>query len=98
MAGGAPTGNTNATKGKPWREAINHALKSHPRCKTDQAQALRDIATKLIDKALEGDLNAMKELGDRIEGKPQQSIDMTHDIGSRTIAELRGELDDLDTK
>jgi len=89
---GAPEGNNNAGKNKPWREAINHALKTHPRCKTDQAQALRDIATKLIDKALEGDLNAMKELGDRIEGKPQQTIDMTHDIGSKTLDELKNEL------
>ena len=74
MPGGAPLENNNASKGKPWRDAINWALENHKRSQTERAQALRDIATKLIDNALEGDLPAMKELGDRVEGKPAQAI------------------------
>ena len=74
---GAPLGNKNATKNKPWRDAINWALENHENSQTERAQALRDIATKLIDQALQGDLVAMKELGDRVEGKAAQSVELS---------------------
>ena len=73
--GGQP-GNKNATKNKPWRDAIDWALKNHKNSKVEQAQALRDIATKLIDEALEGDLTAMKELGDRVDGKATTHVEL----------------------
>jgi len=38
---------------------------------------LEQIDMKLIMKAREGDLNSIKEVYDRMEGKPQQSVDMT---------------------
>jgi len=31
------------------------------------------LATKLLDMALEGNMQALKELGDRLEGRPAQS-------------------------
>ena len=36
--------------------------------------ALRAIADKLLDQAESGDMAALKELGDRVEGKPTQLI------------------------
>lgn len=84
--GGQP-GNNNAGKNKDWRNAIKWALENHERSKTDKAKALRDVATKLIDSALDGDLSAIKELGDRVDGKAAQEI-TGHD-GGPIITEVR---------
>lgn len=68
MAGGAPEGNKNATKNRPWAEAVHRALLA------EDGKKLRQIADKLIDKALEGDVSALKEIGDRVDGKAIQAV------------------------
>jgi ribosomal protein L17 len=65
---GAPLGNKNGVKNKPWREAIDRALAQ------GDGKKLRSIADKLIDLAAEGDMAAIRELGDRLDGKPAQAI------------------------
>lgn len=40
---------------------------------------LRALADKLVEKALEGDVSAIKEIGDRIDGKPKQQIEHSGD-------------------
>ena len=72
MAAGAPKGNQNAVKAKKWTDAIERALEK--RSRIDQKAALDDLAEKLLEKCAEGDLQALKELGDRLEGKPAQSV------------------------
>ena len=37
---------------------------------------LLDIAKAVLAKAAEGDMAAVKEMGDRIDGKPAQSVDI----------------------
>ena len=76
---GAPLGNQNAAKAKVWRAAIERALEK--RGKT-RAEALTDLAGRLLDKADEGDIAALRELADRMDGKAVQQID----------AEFRGSL------
>lgn len=71
---GAPRGNTNATKGTHWRDAINAALDNKSRALG--MSALQACADKLIAMALDGDLGALKELGDRMDGKPKQQVDL----------------------
>ena len=67
----APIGNQNARKGK-WAEALAKAvLVENP---ADQKRRLDYVAEKLIQKAEEGDIQAIKELGDRIDGKPSQQM------------------------
>jgi hypothetical protein len=68
---GAPVGNKNAAKAKVWTAAIERALE---RRVTDRRAALDELADKLLDMCAEGDLAALKELGDRLEGKPTQII------------------------
>jgi hypothetical protein len=68
VPGGAPEGNKNATKNRPWAEAINRALLA------EDGKKLRALADKIIDKALEGDVQALKEIGDRVDGKAAQAI------------------------
>jgi hypothetical protein len=69
---GAPKGNQNAVKPKIWSDALRKEL--------IQGDHLSKLAQALILKALEGDISALRELGDRIEGKPTQSIEQTTDM------------------
>ncbi len=75
---GAPVGNQNAAKAKVWHAAIMRALKK--RSKTDQLEALDDIADKLIEACATGDLPALKELGDRLDGKASQPLEHSGDM------------------
>lgn len=68
----APQGNQNAAKAKIWQAAILRALKK--RSKSDQLEALDDLAEKLLAQCDAGDMAALRELGDRLEGKPAQAI------------------------
>ena len=65
---GAQKGNKNAAHDKPWSAAVRRALLAN------DGQKLRALAEKLVEKALEGDIPAIKEIGDRMEGKPAQAI------------------------
>lgn len=78
MAGGAPVGNQNAAKGKRWADAIDRALAA--RSKVEGIQALDALAEKLLTLADEGDLGALKELGDRLDGKAAQSIEQKTEL------------------
>lgn len=75
---GAPLGNTNAKKTKHWAAAIERALEK--RGGGDKMAALNDLAEKLLAKCDEADMTAIKELGDRLDGKAAQTIDgeITH--------------------
>lgn len=68
----APIGSTNRHDGRIWRSAINQALEK--RGAGDRMAALREIADKLIEQAQAGDMAALKELGDRVDGKPAQAV------------------------
>lgn len=55
---------------KPFRDALKMELLKAG----DNHKALRRIAAALIAKAEEGDMQAIKELADRMDGKPAQAI------------------------
>ena len=74
---GGQEGNTNATKNRPWRDAINRALARYDGKTTDGG--LNKLADKLIAKCEEADLAALKELGDRVEGRPGQTVTVAGD-------------------
>jgi hypothetical protein len=75
---GAPVGNNNGQKNRIWTLAIQKALEQ--RSKGDQMKSLIELANKLIDNCLEGDMTALKEFGDRMEGKPQQSVAISGEL------------------
>jgi hypothetical protein len=69
---GAPIGNTNSSKNnRLWAETIRRAVVQ------SDGKRLRKIAEALLDKAQEGDIAAIKELGDRLDGKSVQATDVS---------------------
>ena len=69
---GAPKGNRNAAKAKIWSAAIERALAR--RSSVDGRIMLDALAEKLIALAEAGDLAALREIGDRLEGRPAQAL------------------------
>lgn len=68
---GAPEGNQNARKGK-WGEAVFAAAQVED--PITRRRRLVTIAEKLVTLAESGDLGAIKEFGDRIDGKVAQTV------------------------
>ena len=68
----APLGNQNAKKARLWADAIRRAVAR--RAGGDLSVGLDTLADKLIAAVETGDLPALKEFGDRIDGKPAQAI------------------------
>jgi len=67
---GAPEGNKNATKEK---RIVSDILR---RVVTQNPDKIRQACIKLLDAAAEGKLPEFRELFDRLEGKPAQSVEM----------------------
>lgn len=80
--GGAKPGNNNAARQRVWTNAIYKALEQKG---TDRQEALAKLALKLLEKVDSGDMTAIKELGDRLEGKPAQIIEGTGPNGEITL-------------
>lgn len=68
----APLGNQNAAKGKRWQKALERAL-AHAG-EGDVDNGLLPIAKAVVVAAMAGDKDAWKEIGDRLDGKPSQTI------------------------
>lgn len=85
---GNPTGQR---RDKPFRDALNLAIKeSH-----GDRLKLRAVAESLVEKAIAGDVSAIKEVADRLDGKvPQQQI-LTGDEDAPIRTVNRIELVDL---
>ena len=87
---GAPLGNQNSSKAnRLWAETIRRAVVQ------SDGEQLRRIADKLLFLAESGDIQAMKEIGDRLDGKPSQQLDVANAEGKpfemiqRTIVDPR---------
>lgn len=95
---GAPNGNKNAIRGKVWRDALDKAIKQYVNKKNgiERGQALFKIATGVVEMALAGNKDAIQEIGNRLDGRPHQSMDIGFSpdtpVEEMTDAELAGEL------
>ena len=67
---GRPLGSLN--REKPFNDVLRIALKARP-------HSLRRIVDRLVDGAEEGNLHYIREIADRLDGKPVQAIDR-HDV------------------
>lgn len=68
----APIGNKNAASAREWKQALRRAM-AH-KAGGDYRETLHHIAMMVVEKALEGDKDAWREIADREDGKPAQAI------------------------
>ena len=74
---GAPVGNTNSSKNnRIWANTIRKLAVQ------EDYRRIHAIAEKLYEKAAEGDLGAIKEVGDRLDGKAIATQELTGPDGS----------------
>ena len=78
MPAGAPTGNQNAAKAKLFYDGLRRAL---ARSGTTVDGGLSKVCDKLVEAALDGQQWAIKEVADRFDGKPAQSLDIGNKPG-----------------
>jgi len=73
---GAPLGNKNAVGGNErlWDAAVRRAIAQ------DDANRLRAAAEMLLTLAANGEQWAIKELGDRLDGKAAQAVIMSGEL------------------
>jgi ribosomal protein L17 len=91
---GAPMGNTNSSRGCIFRTALENAIRKRS-TRTEQFAALVKVADALIDKAIGGDVAAMREIADRLDGKAKQQIENTGDSGPLIVKIIKpGDADD----
>ncbi len=84
------TRKTPAAGSKPdklWRDALMRAVKRRAKGK-GASQRLELIADKCVEGALDGDMQAIKEIGDRLDGKPTQAITGDPEQPHRLVAEI----------
>lgn len=71
---------------KLWRDALMRAVRRQADG-TKGPQYLDRIADRVVLKAADGDIQAAKEIGDRLDGKPAQSLSIGQDesLGPITV-------------
>lgn len=73
---------------REWTEAIRmavHELRADPD-NPKKVKALRLLARRIVTAGLEGDISAMKEIGDRLEGKAStQMPDLPQDVTGKIV-------------
>lgn len=74
---GAPLGNKNNRKGRAWFEALRAelAMFEDKGRNIERGQALRAIAKKCVEQAIDGDKDARTEIANRLDGKPKETIE-----------------------
>lgn len=77
------SGNPDGTrKQKKFYDALNLAIGG------DDPRRLRNIAEKLVSAAEAGEQWAIKEVADRLDGKPAQTTELKAEVETRTFREM----------
>ena len=84
-------GNKNASKtNRAWSEAIRMAVRRKE--KLNKPGSLRDLADVFVEKVLSGDMTAVKEFGDRYEGKVTDKVELSGPEGGPIETATRPQL------
>ena len=80
-------GNQNASKGLQWRKALQRSLAQYEDESSGitRGEALRQIADNVVRDALANNQWAIKEIADRLDGKPAQAV-IAQDSSGHDIA------------
>jgi len=95
---GAPKGNKNAAKKRlPWSQALKRSLTrladSEGESSPNYRKGLDRVADAVVRDAALGNKDAWMELGNRLEGKPSQSIDLDANVDvNATITKIINEI------
>ena len=79
---GAPLGNNNAGKNRPFWKAVTRAIAQ------EDGKRLREAAEKLLTAAANGEPWAINTLADRLDGKAHQSIALADPDGESQLTEV----------
>jgi hypothetical protein len=76
----APKNPKGAKSDKEWRAAIQRAVKRT--MEDGKTKRLEGLADAVVAAGLAGDVSAIKEIGDRLDGKPHQTQDTNVTMGA----------------
>jgi hypothetical protein len=80
---GAPNGHTNASKNnRIWSDLIRKLAVQ------EDYKRLNTIAIALYEKAADGDMNAIKEIGDRLDGKSIAKTELSGDEDAPIVMQI----------
>lgn len=79
----APINPKGSKSDKIWRDAIMRAVRRAS--KGSKTQHLEKLADKLVAQGLKGETSALREIGDRLDGKPTQGIDLSPTEGLESL-------------
>jgi hypothetical protein len=94
LAGGAPLGNNNAVKNKPYHDALRRVLAQYElrdkegKVVVPAGEALRAVVESQVEAAWRGDVQAQKEIADRLDGKPKQQIEASGPDGGAFVTKI----------
>ena len=89
--GGQP-GNNNNAKGKDWTDAIRRALARRKDSGGTVEGGLNALADQFLQAVADGGIAEFKEMGDRIEGKPAQSVTVAGDEDHPFVQKIVNEI------
>lgn len=100
---GGQLGNQNGKKGTVWSDAIRKEVMAKIDVTSEKGlvtrvKQIRVLARKLIKCGLNGDLPALREIGDRLEGKPAQAIEIDTTVKISLVERVIVQLDDNSVK
>lgn len=75
---------------KIWADAVRKAVndlsdEEDPDNKTKKLKYINVLARNLVKSAAGGDMQAMKEVGDRLDGKPRQAVEHMGEGGGPVV-------------
>lgn len=82
-------GKSGRKSDKAWRDALRRALARHGGAEGVDG-GLNAVADAVVALAAQGDLAAVKEIGDRLDGKPHQSLEVENTT-TRYVINARAE-------
>jgi len=80
--GGAPLGNNNASKGRPFLDQLRKIIAADDLDPKVKVKRLRQAAEQLLSQAARGEEWAIKELANRLDGRAIQGVEVTNPDGS----------------
>jgi len=77
---------------KIWADAVKRAVHRRLDDVEGKPRKLEHLADKLVGRALDGEVSALKEIGDRLDGRSTQQIDgtMVHGMSEELLSIISG--------